>query len=288
LVDLDGDGRTDVLSGSWPGEITFFRRQADGTFAAGLPLRHPDGKAVNVGRASAAFAVDWDGDGKLDLLVGTLTGEVFFLPGLPSKGEPRFGKAVPVEVAGKPLRVKGDAAPVAADWDGDGKLDLLVGAEDGSVVWHRNVGGPGRPKLQPARTLIGPSPVGWDGDDRRRKGEWGLRVKFCVVDWEGSGRLDIVLGDRCGGFLGKPTRSKTEAAEEGSAAALLPGLRKEWAATFGAYRKAKESEAAELRRKLTRLKDEIARLEDIKERYQPHYQSHGFVWLFRRQAPRRP
>ena len=146
-MDLDGDGRTDILSGSWPGEVYFFRRKADGSFAAAETLKHTGGKAVNVGRASSAFAADWNGDGRLDLLIGTLTGEVFFLPNEGRKGSPVFGKATPVEAAGKPIRVKGDAAPVVADWDGDGKPDLLVGAEDGSVVWHRNVGARGAPKL---------------------------------------------------------------------------------------------------------------------------------------------
>jgi hypothetical protein len=288
LVDLDGDGRSDVLSGSWPGEVYFFRRQPDGTFAAGQPLKHADGKPINVGRAAAAFAADWNGDGRLDLLIGTLTGEVFFLVGERGKDGPVFGKAVPIEVDGKPLRVNGDAAPVAADWDGDGKLDLLVGAEDGSVVWYRNIGSRTAPKLEPARTLIGKSPCGWSGDDRRRKGEWGLRVKFCVVDWDGDGRLDIVLGDRCGGFQGPPARSATEEVERKSVKALLPGVRKEWAQVFAEYRKADPKEAAELRKKLTRLKDEIARLQEIQERYRPQYQSHGFVWLFRRQSPGKP
>jgi hypothetical protein len=287
LVDLDGDGRTDVLSGSWPGEVYFFRRKPDGTFAAGQTLKHADGKPVNVGRASAAFAFDLDGDGRLDLIVGTLTGEVFLLPGQRGKEAPVFGKAVPVEAGGKPVRVKGDAAPVIADWDGDGKPDLLVGAEDGSVVWHRNTGTPGKPRFEAARPLIGKSPVGWAGDDRRRKGEWGLRVKFCVVDWDGDGRLDIVLGDRCGGFQGKPTRSESEEIDQRSARALLPGVRREWAQTFAAYQKGGAKDAA-LRQKLTRLKDEISRLQEIEERYRPHYQSHGFVWLFRRRAPGGP
>jgi hypothetical protein len=286
LVDLDGDTRMDVLSGSWPGEIWFFRRQADGKFAAGVTLKHEDGKPVNVGRASAAFAADWDGDGRLDLIVGTLTGEVFFVPGLPHKGTPVFGKAVPIEVAGKPLRVAGDAAPVVADWDGDGKPDLLVGAEDGSVVWYRNGGTRAEPKLEPARTLIGKSPVGWESDDRRRKGEWGLRVKFCVVDWGGDGRLDIVLGDCCGGFRGEPSRTADEKTEERSAAALLPGVRKEWAQVFAAYQKADRKEMNDLRSRLTRLRDEIARLQEIKERSRPENQTHGFVWLFRRQTAR--
>jgi hypothetical protein len=287
LVDLDGDGRTDVLSGSWPGEVYFFQRKPDGTFAAGQTLKHPDGKAVNVGRASTAFAVDWDGDGRLDLLVGNLSGEVFFLRREQGNGPPVFAQGVTIEVDGKPLRVQGDAAPVVADWDGDGKPDLLVGAADGSIVWYRNVGTPGKPKLQPARTLIGKSPAGWDADDRRRKGEWGIRVKFCVFDWDGDGRLAILLGDRCGGFQGKPTLRPTEKAEERSAAAVLPGLRKEWAATFRAYRAARGKEADSLRARLGRLKDEIARVEEVQERYRPYYQSHGFVWLFRRASPPR-
>ncbi len=287
-MDLDGDGRTDVLSGSWPGEIWFFRRKHGNTFEAGQVLKDAAGKPVNVGRASAAFAADWDGDGRPDLIVGTLTGEVFFLPGLPHKGAPAFGKPAPVRVQGKPLRVHGDAAPVVADWDGDGKPDLLVGSEDGSVVWHRNVGTRAAPKLEPARPLIGKSPVGWESDDRRRKGEWGLRVKFCVFDWDGDGRPAIVLGDRCGGFRGAPSRTAGEKAEERTAAALLPGVRKEWAQVFAAYRNAPEKDAAALRTRLTRLRDEIARLQEINDRSLPESQAHGFVWLFRRQPSRKP
>ena len=48
-MDLDGDGRTDIISGSWPGEIYFFRRQSDGKFAAGVTLKGLDGKPINVG-----------------------------------------------------------------------------------------------------------------------------------------------------------------------------------------------------------------------------------------------
>ena len=41
-------------------------------------------------------------------------------------------------------------APVAADWDADGQLDLIVGREEGAVLFYRNLGQPGKPKLAEA------------------------------------------------------------------------------------------------------------------------------------------
>jgi hypothetical protein len=285
LVDLDGDGHKDILSGSWPGELYFFHRQADGSFAPGVTLTHPDGKPIQPGHASSAFATDWDADGQMDLIVGNLLGSVVFLPGQASKGKgPLFGKPVPLQAGGKPIAVNGDAAPVVADWDSDGTPDLIVGAEEGRVVWYRNIGKRGRPELQGPRLLLGKSPRA-EGVTRR-EGEWGTRVKPCVVDFDGDGQLDLLLGDCGGGFVGKPETTKTERTEETTARALLPRLREQWAETFRTYREAKGEEADELRSKLVRLKDEIARVQDIRDRYKEQSQTHGYVWWFRRQTAR--
>ena len=74
-MDLDGDG-LDVISGSWPGELYFFRRESDGKFAAGEKLKDPSGTPISFGSASTVFAVDWDSDGDLDLLLGNINGGV--------------------------------------------------------------------------------------------------------------------------------------------------------------------------------------------------------------------
>ena len=42
-------------------------------------------------------------------------------------------------------------APVAADWDADGLLDLIVGREEGAVLLYRNVGATGRAEARRKR-----------------------------------------------------------------------------------------------------------------------------------------
>src|SRR6516162_10094383 len=98
----------DILSGSWPGEIYFFRRLADGSFAAGEKLKDRQGKVLNVGSASTAFAVDWDGNGTLDLIVGTVLGEVYFIPNEGKGKELAFGTPRRLEAAGKPIKIERD------------------------------------------------------------------------------------------------------------------------------------------------------------------------------------
>ena len=85
-MDLDGDGRRDILSGSYSrneqpmaGLFQVLLGQPDGTFRKAVPLNGNDGKPLTI-RAQGddwiknictrPFAVDWDGDGNLDLVVG--------------------------------------------------------------------------------------------------------------------------------------------------------------------------------------------------------------------------
>jgi hypothetical protein len=118
-----------------------------------------------------------------------------------------------------------------------------------------------------------------------------------VVDWDGDGRLDILLGDRCGGFKDKPVQTEREKGEERQANDRLPDLRRKWATAFRDYGRLSEAPAGEpsdarleherirdeYRREMIRYKEEIATVQSIQERYQPGYQSHGFVWIFLRQ-----
>src|SRR5262249_17921443 len=54
----------------------------------------------------------------------------------------RFAPPVRLEAAGKPIDTEiGHAAPLAIDFDGDGKTDLLVGQFGDGILWfYKNLG----------------------------------------------------------------------------------------------------------------------------------------------------
>jgi hypothetical protein len=287
-VDLDQDGLTDILSGSWPGDLYFFRRMPDGSFAKSEILRDKEGEPLNLGMASTVFAVDWDDDGDLDLLVGNINGKVFLVPN--ESGDHRLQFGPPIQLVSLEDQRYGDSHPIAADWDNDGDLDLLVGHSEGGVLLYRNLGTRQRPELAEPEILIPNSPSPWKGDLERNPNDWGVRAKICVTDWNGNGWLDILLGDRCGRFSDAPDMTPEELATQRHALEKLPAARKEWGETFREYRRRladnsdnqRPEELAALRARMVELKEDIEQYQQVQARFEPQTQGHGFVWLFER------
>lgn len=210
-MDFDGDGDSDVLSGSFPGGLYLFRRGSDGSFEKGEKLKHSDGTEIKTGSASTVFAVDWDADGDLDLITGNIQGQVHLVPNERSGSEAAYGKPVKLDVDKDLQNRRGDSGAIVADWNHDGLHDLLVAMGDGSVVWFKNTGTAGKPNLARGEQLVAKSKFGFDlANARPDQGQWGARVKVHAVDFNGDGRFDLLLGDRSGAPAGEVSLSDEE------------------------------------------------------------------------------
>ncbi len=211
-MDFDGDGKLDLVSGSYdPGELYLFRGLGKGKFAARETIRDKSGrpilKAPNQKDRIESFGswmamVDWDDDDDLDILVGTFEGTMFLRRNEGSRTKPEYAvKNEWVMVGSKRLRVpEGEHAnPVIADWDGDGRWDIITGSGDGGVYWYRNLGERGRPKFAPPVALV-PKHVGIGYSELLDAGQEprpGIRSQIAVIDYDGDGKLDVLLGDFC-------------------------------------------------------------------------------------------
>lgn len=197
-MDFNGDGYNDIISGSWPGELYLFSGNADGTFAKSTRLRDQDGALIDEGSASAVYAVDWNDDGDLDLIVGNISGDVHLLTNEGTRNEPAFGDATPLRAGDKQIKAPGgDAGPTVVDWDDDSRLDLIVGCGDGSVLWYRNTGTDedGSVQLAPAQPLIEKRASYSNMGTSTSEPAPGMRAKVHAVDYNNDGLLDLLVGD---------------------------------------------------------------------------------------------
>lgn len=190
-MDLNNDGRTEILSGSWPGEITLFERSGENGFTSTI-LEDTSGNELSCGKATATWAADWDNDGDTDLIVGNFGGEVKFVRNAGTKSKAKFEAPVALSSTESEIKLQGgDAGPCVADWDRDGKQDLLVGSGAGDVFWYKNVGTKKEPILTKPVPLLGLQGKRYVPEAT----EIGTRTKPCVTDWNEDGKPDLLVGD---------------------------------------------------------------------------------------------
>jgi hypothetical protein len=133
LGDLDGDGDLDLLIGEASGALNYYRN--DGSRSAPrFTLVSDEWEGIREGRRSAPRLADLDGDGDLDLVIGTEAGSPVVLRNGGTRSAPRFVRESH-ELLLPPLTV-----PAFGDLDGDGDTDLLVGNAGGGLLHYTKTG----------------------------------------------------------------------------------------------------------------------------------------------------
>jgi hypothetical protein len=143
VIDWNKDGRNDLVMMDHEGFLALFARNKDGAVTAGQrifgdgknPLNIANGRAGKSGRRKFCFT-DWDQDGDLDLLINSVNISLFRNHG--SKlGLTHLVDEGPIS---KQTLAGHTTSPTMIDLNGDGRKELLVGAEDGFL--YRYTGKP--------------------------------------------------------------------------------------------------------------------------------------------------
>lgn len=184
---------------------------------------------------------DWDGDGLPDLLVNSILGKVTWYRNIGTRAKPKLAAGRPVNVEwegkqprlaygwmkpeGKALLTQWRTTPVAVDWNQDGLTDLVMLDHEGYLAFfERAKQKDGKLILKHPRRVFCADPKG--GADPAAKVLEHLRVrnpvamnpgeplqlnagiagrsgrrKLCIVDWDGDGKLDVLLNSANANFL---------------------------------------------------------------------------------------
>jgi FG-GAP-like repeat len=220
-INLGTDHERDLVTGSRQGNLVFYHNKATSGFDLeakrliagedGNALRHP-----SINPSVAAYPGGLIACGEGSLYFYRFTGQ------WTKAGAPVFAEPTSVLQEQADLYAGTLPSPTTVDWNGDGKLDILVGNSEGFVLFFENTGSNDQPKLLPAtRVQAGGRDIqvqaGYSGSlQGLQEARWGY-VSPNAIDWNGDGTLDLITGDITGDYLiylnrGSKREPKLEAA----------------------------------------------------------------------------
>jgi hypothetical protein len=225
--DWDADGDTDLLAGNTAGYLEWFenlsgQRVAEPRWAAPRRLTAggrtfrvmagPNGSIQGPAEAKWGYTVpnvaDWDGDGLPDVLFNSIWGRIEWLHNVGTASRPELAAPQPIEIAwdgptpkpawtwwsprGRELVTQWRTTPLAHDFNGDGLVDLAMLDVEGYLgFFERTRRGDSLTLLPPRRLFCNERGEPLRLNEKTAGGSG--RRKLCVVDWDGDGRLDLLL-----------------------------------------------------------------------------------------------
>lgn len=207
--DWDNDGDEDLVCGNTAGNIAIFSNlDGKGTKWSAPELIEADGKTFRVlagengsiqGPAEAKWGyttlsvADWDEDGRDDIIYNSIWPKLQLLQntekGLVEKPLSFWTEEAPPafywwQTLAENLQTQWRTTPLATDFDGDGKLDLVILDQEGYLTCQSRANEETRIFIDENNELI--------RLNQKTAGSSG-RYKIDVVDWDGDGRLDLLV-----------------------------------------------------------------------------------------------
>ncbi|UCD28260.1 MAG: VCBS repeat-containing protein [Planctomycetota bacterium] len=153
-----------------------------------LQVGNPSSAKINidVGNRATPSYVDWNNDGKRDLVVGAYDGKIRIYLNhstgpVPDFHDVMFAKANGLDLVVPSIR----SSPVVIDMDGDGAKDILAGNTNGQILFYSNTGTDAAPSFG-SYEYVQSNGVNID--------LLATRSRPFVCDWTGDGLLDLLVG----------------------------------------------------------------------------------------------
>jgi hypothetical protein len=210
--------------------------------AAGTSLQLGPAQLVQAGGSdltvpgySVPQYVDWDNDGRHDLIVGEggagSPGKVRVYRNVGTSAAPLFSDYQYVQSLGSDLVVDAGGClgvfPSVAYFDADQQKDLLLGLADGQILVYLNTG------TDQAPAFDGGQPLEYGPPGAKSPIDSGYRCTLDLVDWNNDGLDDLVAGGLDArirlylneGSLGAPEFLSQTIVQSGGSDLLVPGDR---------------------------------------------------------------
>ncbi|MFD2117952.1 FG-GAP repeat domain-containing protein [Paenibacillus yanchengensis] len=189
-ADLNGDGKWDLIVGDGAGKLFYYENngsEGNPSFAAAKAVVDETSAPITVTGPAAPYIADWNNDGVVDLLIGDGEGFVHLFVGKQVDQTIQWSASGKLQAGGADIQVKKNAAPAVADWDGDGKVDLLVGSNAGPIQLFTRTSGESLTDAGPIQA----EHYNFYGNQDLMAGK---NVIPLVVDWNKDGQPDLLTG----------------------------------------------------------------------------------------------